>query len=80
VLKNCRQFYRLYPQIRQSLSGEFAAIPAKPEIGQSAIGQVDPGLQALPPEHLLRLSWTHFIELIRIDDPLKRAFYARSLG
>jgi hypothetical protein len=23
----------------------------------------------------LRLSWTHFIELIRIDDPLKRAFY-----
>jgi predicted nuclease of restriction endonuclease-like (RecB) superfamily len=75
MLKNCRQFYRLYPQIRQSLSGEFAAIPAKPEIGQSAIGQFDPGLQALPPEHLLRLSWTHFIELIRIDDPLKRAFY-----
>jgi hypothetical protein len=80
VLKNCRQFYRLYPQIRQSLSGEFAAIPAKPEIGQSAIGQFDPGLQALQPEHLLRLSWTHFIELIRIDDPLKRAFSARSLG
>ena len=25
--------------------------------------------------HLLRLSWTHFIELIRIDDPLKRTFY-----
>ena len=23
----------------------------------------------------LRLSWTHFIELMRIDDPLKRAFY-----
>jgi predicted nuclease of restriction endonuclease-like (RecB) superfamily len=29
----------------------------------------------LPPEQLLRLSWTHFIELIRIDDSLKRAFY-----
>ena len=75
MLKNCRQFYRLYPHIRQSLPGEFAAISARPEIGQSAIGEFDPGLPALPPEHLLGLSWTHFIELIRIDDPLKRAFY-----
>jgi len=75
MLKNCRQFYRLYPQIRQSLPGQFAAIPARPEIGQSAIGEFDPGLPALPPEPLLGLSWTHFIELIRIDDPLKRAFY-----
>jgi predicted nuclease of restriction endonuclease-like (RecB) superfamily len=75
MLKNCRQFYRLYPGIRQSLVGELATIPVRPEIGQSAIGELDPGLPALPPEHLLRLSWTHFIELIRIDDPLKRAFY-----
>ena len=75
MLKNCRQFYRLYPHIRQSLPGESAAIPARPEIRQSAIGEFDPGLPALGPEHLLGLSWTHFIELIRIDDPLKRAFY-----
>ena len=75
MLKNCRQFYRLYPHIRQSLSGEFAAIPVRPEIGQSAIGEFDPGLPTLRAEHLLRLSWTHFIELIRIDDPTKRAFY-----
>ena len=26
-------------------------------------------------EQLLRLSWSHFLELIRIDDPWKRAFY-----
>ena len=51
-----------------SLPLEFAAIPAKPEIGQSATGEFDPGLRPLPPEHLLGLSWTHFIELIRIDD------------
>jgi predicted nuclease of restriction endonuclease-like (RecB) superfamily len=75
MLKNCRQFYRLYPDIRQSLAGELGTIPVRPEIGQSTIGEFDPGLPALPPEHLLRLSWTHFIELIRIDDPLKRAFY-----
>jgi DUF1016 N-terminal domain len=52
-----------------------ATIPVRLEIGQSAIGEFDPGLPPLPPEQLLRLSWTHFIELIRIDDPLKRAFY-----
>ena len=75
MLKNCRQFYRIYPQIRQSLSGEFAVIPSGSEIRQSVIGESDQGLAALPPENLLRLSWTHFIELIRIDDPLKRAFY-----
>jgi DUF1016 N-terminal domain len=75
MLKNCRQFYRLYPGIRQSLTGELGTIAVRPEIGQSAIGEFDPDLPALPPQHLLRLSWTHFIELIRIDDPLKRAFY-----
>lgn len=26
-------------------------------------------------EHLLRLSWSHFLEFIRVDDPWKRAFY-----
>ena len=73
MLKNCRQFYRLYPSIRQSPAGELRTVPVGLEIGQSAIGEFDPGLPALPPEQLLRFSWTHFIELIRIDDPLKRA-------
>jgi hypothetical protein len=26
-------------------------------------------------EELMRLSWTHFQELIRLDDPWQRAFY-----
>ena len=75
MLKNCRQFYRTYPQIRQSVSGESAAIPSGSEIRQSVIGESNQDPATLPPENLLRLSWTHFIELIRIDDPLKRAFY-----
>jgi predicted nuclease of restriction endonuclease-like (RecB) superfamily len=58
MLKNCRQFYRIYPKIRQSVIGEFHPYPA-----------------ALSPNQLLRLSWAHFIELIRIEDPLKRTFY-----
>jgi predicted nuclease of restriction endonuclease-like (RecB) superfamily len=28
-----------------------------------------------PPELVLRFSWTHLIELVRIEDPWKRAFY-----
>src|SRR5207247_11332842 len=31
--------------------------------------------QSLSPELWLRLSWTHLIELIRLDHPAKRAFY-----
>jgi len=51
-------------------------VPApSPESANQRLAKFDPGLPALPPEHLLGLSWTHFIELIRIDDPLKRAFY-----
>ncbi len=29
----------------------------------------------LPAENSLRLSWTHWIELLHLDDPWKRAFY-----
>ena len=75
MLKNCRQFYRVYPQIRQSLTGELAAIPSASQIRQPAIGGSHQSPSALPLYHLLRLSWTHIIELIRIDDPLKRTFY-----
>ncbi len=43
-------------------------------IGQSVIGQSS-GITPLSPEAVLHFSWTHILELIRIDDPLKRAFY-----
>jgi hypothetical protein len=75
MLKSCRQFYRTYPHIRQSLTGDFAAIPSESEIRQSAIGESSQNPAVLPLDHLLRLSWTHFIELIRIEDSLKRTFY-----
>jgi hypothetical protein len=61
MLKNCRQFYRTYPQIRQSLSGEFAAIPFESAIRQSTIGESDQEPAALSAVHLLRLSWTHLL-------------------
>ncbi|HMO64211.1 MAG TPA: PDDEXK nuclease domain-containing protein [Verrucomicrobiota bacterium] len=89
MLKDCRTFYRLYPQIRQPAVGDLATAPDFLRIGQPAVGQSSSALNRqpvvadskarlpspLPVAALLRLSWTHLLELIRLDDPWKRAFY-----
>lgn len=87
MLKDCRNFYGLYPQIRQSVVGELKdKLPL--QIRQSVIGEsaatgspstssspMSKSPPLLPLPVLLRLSWTHFLEFIRLDDPWKRAFY-----
>ena len=86
MLKNCRQFYKIYFQIRQSAVGEFKLLGKDSAIRQSMIGEFDlhagtssvteiNGPKPLSVETLLSFSWTHFIEFIRLDDPWKRAFY-----
>lgn len=91
TLKGCRTFYRLYPQIGQSAIGQFETLLAGFPKGQSIIGlfaaRVLPDQSAsaaggknatppaLPAAALLQLSWTHFLEFIRIADPWKRLFY-----
>jgi predicted nuclease of restriction endonuclease-like (RecB) superfamily len=91
TLKGCRTFYRLYPQIGQLAIGQFEPLVAKFPKGQSVIGlftPISPSDQspsqasgqntpppAMPATALLRLSWTHFLEFIRLDDPWKRLFY-----
>lgn len=88
MLKDCRTFYRLYPQIRQSAVGELPPSVLS-AIGQPAVGDsggeiicspvVSKSAKRLPTPlsvtMLLRLSWTHLLELVRLDDPWKRAFY-----
>jgi hypothetical protein len=71
-LETCRRFYLRYP-ISQSLIAK-SGVPLSPFPIRStkALDWQDEAyfarlFQALP--------WTHFIELLRIDDPLKRAFY-----
>jgi predicted nuclease of restriction endonuclease-like (RecB) superfamily len=89
TLKGCRTFYRTYPQIGQAATGQFQDLLPQLQISQSVIGlsptacsqaqerlavtPTDP--TPLPSNILLGLSWTHFLELIRLDDPWKRAFY-----
>jgi hypothetical protein len=89
-LRNCRLFYAAYPQIRQTLSAEFPKIPVSgdtvpriPVVLSPEITAITPIRQtvsaesptALPPGMLLKLSWSHLVELIAIDDPWKRAFF-----
>ncbi|MEY2881152.1 MAG: hypothetical protein RLZZ15_3532, partial [Verrucomicrobiota bacterium] len=109
MLRDCRTFYSVYPQIRQTVIAEFDRLPDFREIRQSVIaesavidcearpaatnelaprsdavasravrirGTASPELPTpLTAEELLRFSWTHLLELLRLDDPWKRAFY-----
>lgn len=86
-LRRHRQFYVAYPgaykllasneQIRGLLPPEF-----KNNVPRSATGKIrglsNPELEVGDTHYVnlfKRISYTHFIELIRIEDPLKRLFY-----
>lgn len=85
-LRRCREFYTAYPQIRGTLSPKFDNI-ISPDIGGLLIpesgtaetlpmrGTVSPELEMSPHRLVRSLSFSHFAELIPIDDPLKRTFY-----
>jgi predicted nuclease of restriction endonuclease-like (RecB) superfamily len=83
MLGRMRVFYRTYPQLRESDSSPFAREPGAPaaaaeqtEISSPAVTKFEAALPTpLGRQALLRLSWSHLIELIRLDDPWKRAFY-----
>lgn len=76
-LRNCRQFYLAYPQICQTLSD--SALPGSiwqtpsaksgKDLKQTDIKGIDPKLL------LIKLSFSHIIELAREEDLLKRSFY-----
>jgi hypothetical protein len=85
-LRLCRQLYAIYPQIRDSLISEFG----RPEKGKSAISKLpvlpaadDPEIVGTLSAQLLvsgdrlvgRQSFTHFVGLMKLEEPLNRAFY-----
>jgi len=123
TLWNCKAFYSLYPQIRQSAVTALAGADRPAELPQPVVSEarMEPGADdsantvcrvehsatdsaagnartsapgisrkvSQTPEparptplaevQLARISWAHFLELIRIDDPWKRAFYENEL-
>jgi len=69
-LRLFRTFYQVYPQIQQTLSDQF-----KLE-GLSIQQTVSVKSLSVPENKLLKyLTFTHFVELIKIDDDTKRVFY-----
>jgi predicted nuclease of restriction endonuclease-like (RecB) superfamily len=73
ILHLCKQFHLTYPQILQSVTEELQL----PDCQQTRILQtVSEELHQNAVDALLgRLSFSHFIELVKINSPLKRLFY-----
>ena len=71
------RFYQVYPEIVRSVTAPLTAlVPAGQSLREkvrSATAQSSPGPQDL----LGRLSYTHFEQLVAVDDDSARAFYAR---
>ena len=87
TLRQCRQFYTVYPMIWQTAPAKSLArqlmfpkwqtlSAASPGALAVAAGEAAASGLAAPMEKLFtRLSFSHLAELIAIADPLKRAFY-----
>lgn len=81
-LEMFREFYLVYPQILQSVTAELPALGIQMEIPQTVSAELQTTennkvMDLSPPAgQLIRhFSFSHFVELIRITNPLKRAFY-----
>lgn len=77
-----RQFYLIYPQIRESLTPQFSRMievrnkKAKSSAGVTQIVESPTPQSGLDGATLIsKLSFTHIAELIALDDHTKRAFY-----
>lgn len=88
ALKLCRQFYLAYPEIGQTLTDQFeiplhksifdVAFHMKSSIGQTLSDQLivsERQLERHRKRLIATLSFSHFVEIIQLDEPLKRLFY-----
>jgi predicted nuclease of restriction endonuclease-like (RecB) superfamily len=84
ALNTCRLFYTTYPQIWLTVSAKLnneqqrSVLPVLADDAtiRLTVSAKSGGETVLPPELLLtRLTFSHFIELIRVDDELHRLFY-----
>ena len=83
ILKNCRRFYLAYPQIKVYLTA-ISPTASKKSLGKSPTlsdksSQISPTLSdnfVTPAAELVsKLSFSHIVEILTIDDPLARFFY-----
>ena len=76
-LRRYRLLFQRYPGMWQSLTPELQKRLPAPAVSMPPIREsVTPELQRLPTKALVEnLSFTHFVELLGVPDPLQRAFY-----
>ena len=90
-LRRYRQFYLTYPQIRQSLTAESSSLEIWQsltaeftdvvKLDKKTVIDTDHGIRHEDSERIngdvliKKLSFTHFVELIELEDPIKRIFY-----
>ncbi|HNS19145.1 MAG TPA: PDDEXK nuclease domain-containing protein [Sedimentisphaerales bacterium] len=84
-LRLCRQLYEAYPQIWKSLTAKSSTLPFRKSLiseiqsllpsAYPMVATASPQLSLPASQILARLSFTHLIELLKIEDSLKRAFY-----
>jgi len=84
MLERMRLFYTYYPQVADQISAPLVRKSSTaPPSGDLAPENSAPPVRNSPPQSprplpthkLLELSWTHLADLIRLEDPWKRAFY-----
>jgi len=88
ALKLCRQFYLAYPEIGQTMTDQFeiplhktisdVVLHVKSSIGQTLSDQLTVSERQLERHRkrlIATLSFSHFVEIIQLDEPLKRLFY-----
>lgn len=72
LLKNCRRFYLLYPQMMPYLSGRKSPTVSD----KSVISPTESDSLMTPAEKLISyLSFSHLVEIMTIDDEVARFFY-----
>ncbi|WP_446008191.1 PDDEXK nuclease domain-containing protein [Candidatus Electrothrix sp.] len=76
-LRRYRKFYQVYPQIRDSLTPELSEklLSQSPHEHTVERGDAFPVLIVPGQELLARLSFTHFVELLKCDNPGQQFFY-----
>ena len=83
ILKNCRRFYLAYPQIKDYLTA-ISPTTSEKSLGKSPTAsdkssQISPTVSdnfITPAAELVsKLSFSHIVEILTIDDPLARFFY-----
>jgi len=74
-LSRCRQFYRVYPEIFGAKTQELIRHITDEKTTNQIFGLTTQELRSNQNQLISSISYTHFVELIKIDNPVKRKYY-----